>query len=164
MPFTPHGLTKVIFHFHHMEITNLLHITSPCSHHTEYRTPLFTPHGIQNSTVYTTWNTELHCLHHMEYRTQLFTLHRIQKLICLHRTEYNCAIYTALLNRSDLPYRPHGNNKNFCISLHGLPKYTSAYSLHGLTKLFCLQFNNFSIAWVNPTSPFTPHSVELNCL
>ena len=141
MPFTPHGLTKVIFHLHCMEITELLHITFRF-HRTDYR----------NCSVYTARNTIVPFTPHGLTKVN-FHLHRMEttKLLHItfrfHRTDYrNCSVYIARntivpftplgLAKVIFLFTPHGNNKNFSLSMHGLPKFTSAYSQRGLTKLF----------------------------
>ena len=128
VPITLHALIKLIFQLPHMDIKNHIYIRFltargnklfrlDCTRISKISV-IFPLHGLTQFFIYTAWNTE----------TPPF-----------HSTEYNCAIYTAWLNKSYLPYTPHGNNKNFFMSLHGLPKYTSAYSLPGLTKLFRFQ-------------------------
>ena len=129
MPFTPHGLTKVNFHLNCMEITKT------CSVYTAWNTIVpFTPHGLTKINFH---------LHRME--TTNFPI----SLLRLHRKEYrNHSIFN--VRNTIVPFTPHslanviflftpvtprGNNKNFSLSLHGLTKFPSAYSPHGLTKL-----------------------------
>ena len=141
--FTPHGLPKVIFNLHRMAITEIFHITFRF-HHTDYR----------NCSVYTAWNTIVPFTPHGLTKIY-FHLHRMEttnfaiSLLRLHRKEYrNPSIFNVwntivpftphgLANVIFLftPVTPHGNNKNFSLSLHGLTKFRSAYSPHGLTKL-----------------------------
>ena len=141
--FTQHGLPKVNFNLYRMAITELFHITfrfhctdyRNCSVSTARNTIVpFTPHGLPNVNFH---------LHRMEITKLLHVTFRF------HRTEYrNPSIFNVwntivpftphgLANVIFLftPVTPHGNNKNFSLSLHGLTKFRSAYSPHGLTKL-----------------------------
>ena len=105
VPFTPHGLTKVNFNLHLMEITKLLHITfrfhrtdyRNCSVYTARNTIVpFTPHGLAKVIfLFTPHGDNKTSSYHFS-----FSLHGLQKLLRLHRMEYNCAIYTAWLNKS----------------------------------------------------------------
>ena len=103
-PFTPNGLPKVNFHLHCMEITELFHITFRF-HRTDYRNcsvytarntiEPFTPNGLPKV------NFHLHCMEIAKSPYHFpFSPHGLPKLLRLHRTEYNCAIYTGWLKKS----------------------------------------------------------------
>ena len=146
MPFPPHGLTRVNFHLHRMEITKLLHITFRF-HRTDYR----------NCSVYTARNTIVpftpHGLTKVNGNNKTppyhfpFSPHGLSKLLRLHRTEYNCAIYTAWVNKSKFPFTQHGNNKT--------SPYHFPFSPHGLQKLLRLHRTEYNCAiytaWLNET-------------
>ena len=97
MPFTQHGLTKVNFQLHRMEITKLLHITFRF-HCTDYR----------NCSVYTARNTIVPFTPHGLTKIN-FHLHRMETTN-LHRTEFrNPSIYTA--RNTLVPFPLHGLSK-----------------------------------------------------
>ena len=140
VPFTPHGLTTVNFHLHRMEITKLLYNTFRF-HRTDYR----------NCSVYTAWNTIVPFTPHGFKKKIPFTPHGDNKTSPYHfpftpHGIQNPSVFTVRntivpftpngLAKVIVLFTPHGNNVNFSLSLHALPKFTSAYSQHGLTKLF----------------------------
>ena len=149
MPFTPHGLTKVNFHLHRMEITKLLHVTFRF-HHTDYRNCSvytarniivpFTPHGLKKI------NFHLHCMEITKTSPSTFRFH------C---TNYrNCSVYTAW--NTIVPFTPHGLKKvNF--HLHRMETTNFAISL---LRLHRKEYRNPSIfnVW-NTIVPFTPHGL-----
>ena len=152
--FTPHGKQKHRC-LHRMENRNTAVYTA-----WKTETPLFTPHGKQkhrclhrmenrNTAVYTAWSTIasftpggltkiIFHLHRMVitkllHITSPFTPHGIQKLLRLHRTEYNLYPLTRCMVNTTVPP-----------PLHGLVK----------CSIFC------PTTWVNPTSPFTHHGIQ----
>ena len=133
MPFTPHGLTRVNFHLHRMEITKLLYITFRF-HCTDYR----------NCSVYTARNTIVPFPPHGLTKVN-FHLHRMEitKLLHItfrfHRTDYrNCSVYTA--RNIIAPFTPHGLTKvNFHLHCMEITKIFTArtteialFTLHGI--------------------------------
>ena len=149
-PFTPHRIQKLL-RLHRMEYRN-----SSVYIAWNTKTPPFTPHGIQKllclhcteykCAIYTAWlnksyfpftlhgNNKPSPYHLSVYTAQntetpLFTPHGIQKLLRVHHMEYSCAIYTAWLNISYLPFTTHGNNKTYhCMDYLNLHPFTHCMS------------------------------------
>ena len=141
MPFPPHGLTRVNFHLHLMEITKLLHITfrfhrtdnRNCSVYTARNTIVpFTPHGLTKVNFH---------LHRMEI-TKLLHI-----TFCFHRTDYrNCSVYTA--RNIIAPFTSHGLTRvNF--HLHRMEQQTTPYHFSVYTARY------------TETPPFPTYGIQL---